>query len=114
MSYTGQRCFLKEIKMKKLAFLFSLFAVSMFAAEMTGTISDAKCGKAHADASEKSMKCAQGCVKGGQAAVFITSDGKVLAIANQDKAKEHVGHKVTIDGNVEGDTVTIDSLKMAS
>lgn len=100
--------------MKKIAFLFSLFAASMFAAEMTGTISDAKCGKAHMDASEKSMKCAQACVKGGKAAVFVTSDGKVLTIANQDKAVEHVGHKVTVDGKVDGDSITIDSLKMAS
>ena len=41
----------------KLAFAFSLFAASMFAGEWSGTISDAKCAKAHMDASEKSMKC---------------------------------------------------------
>jgi hypothetical protein len=98
--------------MKKLALVFSLFAACMFADEMTGTISDAKCTKAHADASEKSMKCAQACVKGGQKAVFITSDGKVMTIANQDAVTEHVGHKVTINGKVDGDNLTVESVKM--
>ena len=96
--------------MKKFAFI-ALFAVSAFAAEWKGTISDAKCGAAHADASEKSMKCVNACVKGGQKAVFV-SDGKVLQIANQDKVTEHLGHKVTINGKLEGETITVDSVKM--
>jgi hypothetical protein len=96
--------------MKKFAFV-ALFAVSAFAAEWKGTISDAKCGAAHADASEKSMKCVNACVKGGQKAVFV-SDGKVLQIANQDKVTEHLGHKVTINGQLEGETITVDTVKM--
>jgi len=67
-----------------LAFLLvlSLFAVTSFAAEMTGYISDSKCGAkgekdAHAD-------CAVKCVKGGAAPVFV-SNGKVYKI--DDAAK---------------------------
>ena len=96
--------------MKKFAFV-ALFAVSAFAAEWKGTISDAKCGAAHADASEKSMKCVNACVKGGQKAVLV-SDGKVLQIANQDAVTPHLGHKVTITGNLEGETVTVDTVEM--
>ena len=96
--------------MKKIAVL-ALFAATAFAAEWKGTITDAKCGAAHADASEKSMKCSQACVKGGQAAVLV-SDGKVMKIANQDKVAEHVGHKVTVSGKLDGDTVTVDAVKM--
>jgi hypothetical protein len=96
--------------MKNFAFI-ALFAVSAFAADYKGTVSDAKCGAAHADASEKSTKCVQGCVKGGQKAVFV-SDGKVLQIANQDKVAAHLGHKVTISGKLEGETLTVDSVKM--
>ena len=96
--------------MKKIA-IVALFAASAFAAEWKGTISDAKCGAAHADASEKSMKCVQACVKAGQAAVFVT-DGKVLKIANQDKVAAHLGHKVTLTGKLDGDTVTVDDVKM--
>ena len=55
--------------MKKTALslvLGATLSVSAFAAKWTGTISDEKCGKAHADASEKSMNCVKGCVKGGK------------------------------------------------
>ncbi len=54
--------------------MLSLFTVTSLAADMTGYISDSKCGAkgekdAHAD-------CAVKCVKGGAAPVFV-SDGKV-------------------------------------
>ena len=98
--------------MKKVAFAFSLLAVSVFAEDFKGTISDGKCGKAHADASEKSMKCVQGCVKGGQKAVFVTEDGKVLQIADQEKVAAHLGHKVTLSGKVSGDSITVDKVSM--
>jgi len=50
----------------------ALFTAS--AAKWTGTISDAKCGKAHADASEKSQACVKKCTGAGQAAVFVVGD----------------------------------------
>ncbi len=91
----------------------ALFTAS--AAKWTGTISDEKCGKAHADASEKSMKCVQGCIKGGKAAVFVVGD-KVLKFdaKSADKIKDHYGHKVEINGKLTGDTVSVKSIKMAS
>jgi hypothetical protein len=97
--------------MKKIAFM-ALFAACAFAGEWKGTISDSKCAAAHVDASEKSQKCVAGCIKGGQKAVFVT-DGKVLKIANPEKVADHLGHKVTVTGDLEGDTVTIDSVKMS-
>ena len=98
--------------MKKILFASSLFAMTVFAGEWTGTISDAKCGAKHVDASEKSQACVKGCVKGGAKAVFVTADGKVLNIANQDQVADHLGHKVTVTGKVDGDTLTVDSVKM--
>jgi hypothetical protein len=91
----------------------AVFSVSAMAEKWTGTISDAKCGMAHADASEKSIKCVEGCVKGGQAPVFVV-DGKVLKIdaASKDKVMSHLGHKVMINGKLAGDTVTVKSVKM--
>jgi hypothetical protein len=96
---------------KKLAIAFSLCAISAFAAEWKGTISDAKCAAAHADASEKSMKCVQGCVKGGQAPVLV-SEGKVYKIADASKVTDHLGHKVVVTGELDGDTIQVDSVKM--
>jgi hypothetical protein len=90
-----------------------LFTAS--AAQWTGTISDAKCGAAHADASEKSQGCVKKCVGAGQAAVFVV-DGKVykLDAGAAAKVKDHLGHKVVIDGTLSGDTITVNTVRMPS
>jgi hypothetical protein len=99
--------------MKKFAFALMLTAAAGMAETWSGTVSDAKCGAAHADASEKSMACANKCVKGGQKAVFV-SDGKVYNISNPKKVAGHIGHKVEITGKMKGDTIQVAKLKMAS
>ncbi len=101
--------------MKKLA-LVSMLAVGAFAAEWSGTIVDEKCGAKHADASEASMKCVNGCIKGGSAAVFATGD-QVLKFSNADAVKpEFYGKKVTVNGKLNKKTnlIMVKSVKMAS
>ena len=91
----------------------ALFTAS--AAKWTGTISDAKCGKAHVDASEKSQACVKKCVAGGQAAVFVVGDNVYKIDAKSTaKIKEHIGHKVEINGMLKGDTVTVKTIKMGA
>ncbi len=103
--------------MKKLVFavllVLSLLAFTAAAAEMTGYISDAKCAKADVAKAESDAHagCAAKCAKGGSALVFV-SGGKVYTIDDQSKIAEHAGHKVTVTGKVEGDALTIDSIKM--
>ena len=101
--------------MKKLGFAFLLCAAGMFAGEWTGVISDSHCGAKHNTASAAATKCVESCIKGGGEAVFVSGD-KVLKLdaASQDKVKGHYGHKVTITGDLDGDTVKIDSLKMVA
>ena len=94
---------------QSLVLVLSLFTVTSFATEMTGYISDSKCGakgekEAHAD-------CAVKCVKGGAAPVFV-SEGKVYKIDDPTKVQDHVGHKVTITGDVKGDTIQVQDVKM--
>jgi hypothetical protein len=89
--------------------VLSLFAVTSMAADLTGYISDSKCAAkgakdAHAD-------CAVKCVKGGAAPVFV-SDGKVYKISDASKVQDHIGHKVTITGDVKGDTIEVQEVKM--
>lgn len=99
--------------MKKTAIVLGLLliATTAFAADSwTGFVTDAKCaagGKGGAD----HAACAKKCIGGGEAAVLVV-DGKVVKIANQDKVKGHEGHQVTVTGKLEGDTLTIASLKM--
>ena len=102
--------------MTKLVFavllVLSLLAFTAAAAEMTGYVSDAKCAKDVAKAeSDAHAGCAAACAKIGAALVFV-SDGKVYKIDDQAKVQDHAGHKVTIMGKVDGDTLKVDSVKM--
>jgi hypothetical protein len=103
----------EEKSVKKLAIALSFCATAAFAGSWTGTISDSKCGAAHADGSEKSVKCAQGCVKSGKAQPVLVSEGKVYKLSDASKATDHVGHKVTVTGDLDGDTIKVDAVKMA-
>lgn len=99
--------------MKKLA-LCTILGASLcaFGAEWSGAISEAGCGAKHADGSEAAVACVKRCVGKGSAPVFVTGD-KVYKIADDSKSKvmDHLGHKVTIKGTLDGDTVKIDEVK---
>ena len=96
--------------MKKLLVVASLFAVSSFAAEYKGAISESGCGAKHVSGSAADIKCVSGCVKKGAAPVFVT-DGKVVKIADGSKVMDYLGKKVVVEGKMDGDTLTIDSVK---
>jgi hypothetical protein len=99
--------------MKKVLAVFAFCAMSAMAADWTGYIADAACAGKKEDhgASEDHAACAARCIKGGSPAVLV-SDGKVYKIANQDKVVAHAGHKVTITGTMDDDTITVESVKM--
>jgi len=102
--------------------LASLGALSALGAQLTGYISDEQCARSGAKAKTAAEwikpaafeSCVQKCVKSGSPAVFVTEDNKILKIdpASMDKVTPHLGHKVSIDGKVEGGTVTIESITM--
>ena len=100
--------------MKKIVFAATLalstLSLSAFGEELTGYISDSKCA-AKKGSDEAHADCAVKCVKGGASAVFV-ADGKVYKVDDQTKVADHVGHKVTINGTVDGDTIKVDSVKM--
>lgn len=95
--------------MKKLLGVFALVASCGLAADWTGYIVDKNC------ASKKEMlgneACAASCIKRGAPAVFVTDDGKIYNITEQDKVKSVAGKKVTISGKMTGDTISVDTVK---
>ena len=100
--------------MKKLGVTFLLCAAGMFAAEYKGVISDSHCGKAHAEASAKAEQCVSGCIKKGGEAVLVSGDQVIkLDAASKDKVKDFYGKAVTINGTMNGDTLTVDSVSGA-
>lgn len=99
--------------MKKVLAGFALtaaFSLSAMAANVTGYIIDQSC--ADKPAMRGNVQCAQSCMKKGSPAVLVTDDGKVYKLSDQAKVTDHAGHKVTVTGKVEGDTIQVDSVKM--
>ena len=101
--------------MKKVLATFALMAIgslSAFAGEWSGYIADSKCK--HTDGTDKSIACTKSCIQKGSDAVFVTSDDKVLKIdkASMEMITPHFGHKVTVTGDVKGDTLTVKTIKM--
>ena len=98
--------------MKKLTTVLGLaavFSISAFAEDFTGYVVDSNC------AAKKAMwtneACVAKCMKGGAKAVFVTEEGKIYAITEQDKVKDVGGKKVSITGKMTGDTISVDSVK---
>jgi hypothetical protein len=50
-------------------------------------------------------------VKSGVSPVFVTY-GKFYKIEDTSKVPDHIGHKVTITGELKGDTVQAESVKI--
>ena len=96
--------------MKKLLSVFAFCAIGAMAADFTGTIMDTKCSTN--EKMRDNAACAARCIKGGDPAVLVTSEGKIYKIADQDKVVAHAGHKVTITGTADGDTIKVESVKM--
>ena|SRR6516162_9195775 len=100
--------------MKKVLAVVAFSAISAMAADWTGYIVDTSCATKQGAkaASDDHAACSARCIKGGSPAVLVNSEGKVYKIANQDKVTAHAGHKVTITGKMEGDTITVEDVKM--
>ena len=96
-----------------LAVMFMYVGVS-FAADATtvnGYVSDSKCGAKGANA--KAAECTKKCIKGGASMVVVTDgDQKVLTVSNPDVLTGHEGHHVTVTGEVSGDSIHVDTVKM--
>jgi hypothetical protein len=92
-----------------LVLVLSVFTLTAVAGEWTGYISDSKCGVK--GAADSHADCAVKCVKGGAVAVFV-ADGKVYKVDDASKVQDHIGHKVTITGELKEDTIQIESVKM--
>ena len=97
-----------------LGFTFvSALAMTAMAAEFSGYISDAGCAAKQGAkaAADSHAGCAKSCIKRGDKAVLVTTEGKVYQIANQDKVVDHAGQKVTLEASADGDNLTVSEVK---
>ena len=97
--------------MKKFLFaaglLLCMFVYATEKGTWTGWISDSKCGAE--GAKEGHVDCANKCIKGGAAAVFVV-DKKVYTITEQKKVTDFIGKKVTITGTITDDKIEVEKI----
>jgi hypothetical protein len=84
----------------------------------TGRISDSLCGSSHetmaSAAGISNRECTLECIKAGGKYVFVDSQSKVMAIANQDFAglPEHADHAVRVTGETKRDGIVVTKIEM--
>jgi hypothetical protein len=80
-----------------------------------GWVSDSKCGTKGAGTGHEA--CAKKCLDGGEHVVFVDEyKQKVLNVDNPDALKDHIGHRVAVQGNVDesAGTIHVDKVNMIS
>lgn len=76
-----------------------------------GYVSDSMCGAKHSKPSTANTECVKKCIKGGSEAVIV-SDGKVYNLKGDvADVTKLAGDNVTVMGTVDGDTLTVKSVK---
>ena len=89
-----------------------MFVGVTFAADsstVNGWVADSKCGAKGANAA--GAECTKKCLAAGAKMVVVTdADQKVLTVDNPDKLQE--GHHVAVTGDVSGDSIHVNSVKM--
>jgi hypothetical protein len=91
-----------------------MFVGVTFAADsstVNGWVADSKCGAKGANAA--GAECTKKCLAAGAKMVVVTdADQKVLTVDNPDKLNVHEGHHVAVTGDVSGDSIHVNSVKM--
>jgi len=94
--------------------MFLMVAVASAADKTTtvnGYVSDSNCGVKGANASHAA--CMTKCLGKGAKAVIVTdSDQKIVNVDNPDVLKGHEGHHVAVTGQMTGDSIHIENVKM--
>lgn len=81
--------------------------------ELAGHVTDDMCGAEHMMEGMNDKECAVECVKmGAKYALFVPSEKKLYAVANQDQVEPYAGESVLVKGTVssDGKTITVTSV----
>ena len=98
--------------MKRIALVLALVlfaAPAMYAASWTGWITDEHCGAKGANADHKG--CALKCSKNAALVFYNNDDKKIYKLDNQELAKEHLGHEVTVSGEAADGAIKVSAIE---
>ena len=107
---------MKRMSIILFALFFALGTGSAFAGELSGVITETKCGAAHKAGTDKDISCIKSCAKSGAGKLALLAGDSLYTITNPEKAAGHEGHTVKVSGKTDesAKTVTIDTLEMAA
>lgn len=74
---------------------------------LTGTVSDDMCGKKHMSAGKSDAACTRECIQMGAGYALVVGDKVYKLKGAADQLNQYAGAKVTVTGEVKGDTVQV-------
>lgn len=80
---------------------------------LTGTVSDAMCGKKHMMKGESAAQCTRDCVKEGSEYALVVGDKVYTLKGDKAAIDKFAGANVVLKGKLSGSTVTMESIKAA-
>ncbi len=89
-----------------IAVLLSTFALAANQT-LTGTVSDDMCGKTHMVKDKSAADCTRECVRMGAGYALVVGDKVYKLKGAADQLNKLAGSKVTVTGDVKGDTVQV-------
>jgi hypothetical protein len=93
--------------------LTTTLALAQAAQTLTGTVSDAMCGKDHMMKGETAAQCTRECVKTGSDYALVVGDKVYTLKGDKAAIDKFAGEKVTVKGTASGTIVTMQSIKAA-
>jgi hypothetical protein len=103
-----------KTKTKLMAVLMLAFA-GAFAAftqqqSLTGVVTDSMCGAAHMSKDKTPAECTKMCVKDGMKYALAVEKKVYTLEGHEAELAKLAGQKVTVQGTLKGDTVTVESV----
>jgi hypothetical protein len=92
------------------ATLFVGSALAQSSQTITGTVTDAMCGAHHMMEGKTPAECTRACVKGGSDFALASGDKVYILKGDKSQLDKFAGQSVTIQGKVDGNTITVNSI----
>lgn len=101
---------------RSIAFALLTLSSLAFASEqtLTGVVSDTMCGKQHMMKNAPAAKCTRECVKGGSDYALVVGDKVYTLKGDKAQIDKFAGEKVTVKGDLKGETLTVSSISSPS
>ena len=80
---------------------------------LTGTVTDAMCGKKHMMQGKTPAQCTRECVKSGSDYALVVGDKIYILKGDKAAIDKFAGANVVVKGKTSGSTVTVESIKAA-